>query len=1443
MNKKVSRFNFFALLTLLLLASPLAAQSDIEHCATASINDQYGSFKDGTVLYMPGIGEDYVFTPGAGVFIERADGTASLTGTVRNPSDPADAFLVDIQLSGYTTVPEPGNPYITLDPSAYAVNGGPVDTTTWHYYRFFDHAQLTGIDGNAGAIVELSRRGGAWQMGEGANNHNINFGVASWISWFVVQQPDTGTFQPAGEGEIFLDLGGCEEICVEQANVDPVVYGGSGGHALWLPGIGKDFVFFGEPGTFVEQPDGTALFTGTVYRVSNPNQGFAISVMLDGYTTTAPPGSPKRELRSSAYVDNGGPIDPSTWWYYPDFIATLTGVGEYAGAVVELTTRGPAWQTGFGANGKNANFGASMWFNYQVLEQPSAGPSLRVSGHGDFNVDLVDCVELLASYCPAPALGQNGGWAAGSADHAITLPGIAHDMWLLDGAFFGEFSDGTARFIGTAYDVNDPGNLLDFDVTFTGATSVEPAGSPKKELPSWAYVDNGGPIDPSTWWYYTDFTGTFTGRDNWEGAVVEIGRTGPSFQVGVGASNKDFSFGASGWVDYVVVSQPLVGGFSSGGDGDFNLSLECPEPSRATIGDRVWKDVDGNGNEDAGESGISGVTVELLYGANVVATTTTDGGGYYSFEVAPGLYTVRIVTSTLGNATVATADFDGLATPHEAQVSVVAGEIQLDVDFGYKDAYVGPLPPQNTECVGDDFEDGSLHPSWSFAYLGNADQGGAAEAGGVLELSGDGTTFYTGDDTGAFLHQTADGDFRAEVELEGFPADNGGTWRKAGLMVRDGATGDRAPRIAVQVVSSNPATGRPSLQFTYRSTNGATGGLVAGEVRDFVSLPIKLAIERRGAVFTVSYSTDGGASWIVPNTSGGAQGMVTIPALAGPVLVGPNVVSYDASTTLTTAFDDFQVCAPNDSQPTPPPSACVPGADVDLIYLLDRSGSMGAAFPASGSKLAAAQDAIVTLNDALATRGGVRAALLSFAGFDDVALNLAQSTQVESPFSTNLGALSSIVNGLDPADINSTTPTAIAIRETERYFGNHGDPGRSKVVVLITDGVPNIDGEGRGTAGNPIYALEEVQAISLYDVGGSFLPAGVVAWQGNYNPSVNTFDGEVLADTMVQVEELALNTGARVFGVAIQGDGVGLGTFNEDLLYYVSSFSNGVAYSATDADQLADALLAIATDIDCGEALTSTVGDQLWLDSDADGLKDGSEPGIPGVTVRLLVGGVEVDSATTDGSGNYLFTDVTTDVYTVEVDDSTLPPGLLPSSDFDGVGTPNSATVNVIGGVDRSTVDFGYEQEPPTGCGCVGKVTDFTLLYTGSSAADVMIQASRANRKLTIFTGTVNPGETLSLQGPSNGGPANSGTFGNSLDIHIDGVLHTAIVTDCTAAVGPGLVAGDFLVLDGTSKEGGPLCPVGIPGIPGTFPEPVSGSTTPAGGDSLGGGLGKGNRG
>ena len=91
----------------------------------------------------------------------------------------------------------------------------------------------------------------------------------------------------------------------------------------------------------------------------------------------------------------------------------------------------------------------------------------------------------------------------------------------------------------------------------------------------------------------------------------------------------------------------------------------------ATIGDRVWDDVNANGS-DEGEPGIGGATV-ILTDANgaEVARTTTDANGIYRFTgLIPGTYTVTIEVP------------DGYtAATTSATVTVGEGEENLDVDF------------------------------------------------------------------------------------------------------------------------------------------------------------------------------------------------------------------------------------------------------------------------------------------------------------------------------------------------------------------------------------------------------------------------------------------------------------------------------------------------------------------------------------------------------------------------------------------------------------------------------------------------------------------------------------------------------------------------------------------------------------------------------------------
>jgi hypothetical protein len=106
----------------------------------------------------------------------------------------------------------------------------------------------------------------------------------------------------------------------------------------------------------------------------------------------------------------------------------------------------------------------------------------------------------------------------------------------------------------------------------------------------------------------------------------------------------------------------------------------------ASLGDRVWYDINANGAQDTGERGLNGVTVELLDadGHSVAATVTAGDGGYSFAGLLAGSYTVHVLASTLPGDDEPTFDADGTATPDTAAVTLADGQARTDVDFGYR---------------------------------------------------------------------------------------------------------------------------------------------------------------------------------------------------------------------------------------------------------------------------------------------------------------------------------------------------------------------------------------------------------------------------------------------------------------------------------------------------------------------------------------------------------------------------------------------------------------------------------------------------------------------------------------------------------------------------------------------------------------------------------------
>jgi SdrD B-like domain len=85
---------------------------------------------------------------------------------------------------------------------------------------------------------------------------------------------------------------------------------------------------------------------------------------------------------------------------------------------------------------------------------------------------------------------------------------------------------------------------------------------------------------------------------------------------------------------------------------DLSRDLGIRSTTTAAVGDYVWSDVDGNGQQGATEPGIPGVLVTLYNSAGTaVASAVTDANGKYLFvNVTPGSYTIGFSGLPIGSS-------------------------------------------------------------------------------------------------------------------------------------------------------------------------------------------------------------------------------------------------------------------------------------------------------------------------------------------------------------------------------------------------------------------------------------------------------------------------------------------------------------------------------------------------------------------------------------------------------------------------------------------------------------------------------------------------------------------------------------------------------------------------------------------------------------------------
>jgi len=213
----------------------------------------------------------------------------------------------------------------------------------------------------------------------------------------------------------------------------------------------------------------------------------------------------------------------------------------------------------------------------------------------------------------------------------------------------------------------------------------------------------------------------------------------------------------------------------------------CPAPD---ISGTVFEDVDGDGVFSAGDTPISGVTVQIFADDGTgnptgaaLDTQVTNGTGDYTFaDLDPSTNYVIVETDPAGFVSV--TDINGDTTsPANNQIPVALGTTDV-VDQDFLDIPSADISVTKTDGVGD------YTPGSAFSYTIVATNGGPSAADGsnitdTLPTWAEGVTWTCGSPTGGAVCPNASGTGNVNETIATFPAASSLTYTISGTYSAD----------------------------------------------------------------------------------------------------------------------------------------------------------------------------------------------------------------------------------------------------------------------------------------------------------------------------------------------------------------------------------------------------------------------------------------------------------------------------------------------------------------------------------------------------------------------------------------------------------------------------------------------------------------------------------
>ncbi|HBB92191.1 MAG TPA: hypothetical protein DC042_10850, partial [Bacteroidales bacterium] len=652
----------------------------------------------------------------------------------------------------------------------------------------------------------------------------------------------------------------------------------------------------------------------------------------------------------------------------------------------------------------------------------------------------------------------------------------------------------------------------------------------------------------------------------------------------------------------------------------------------AKIGDFVWRDYDIDGIQDPGEPGLAGVEVYLIKDDFSVFTSVfSDVNGYYEHtNIVPGTYTVNLLGVPAGYQLSAhdqggddNADSDiNTGTMSTASFAILSGTTTTNVDIG-------------------------LHQHGSISNLvwWDVDDDGVQDAGepGVSGVTvtlyqSDGTTLVTSDVT----------DANGEYSF---------TFVEPGTYVVGFAP------IAGYGIGQQDLGGDDSKDSDAHSVTGKTTSIIVGEGDHDVTIDCALVGTGQIGEGLVWEDTEGNdvQDGVEPGISGATVELLSVPA--GTVLkttltdlngkykfdkLAPG--DYNVKFTKPAGFDEFST---KDQGGNDALDSDGDGADAG------KTGSFTLAAGATDDSRDCGFYKNVTISGKVwhdldadgrydggeSGENGVTVRLMNFDGSSELATT------------TSAGDGDWTFTGKKPGDYRVKFD-----KSTGSHFYSPKDvgPGDTDDSDCDTDADAN-PGQTDQFSCNSGSTKNDLKC-------GQFLKASIgdYVWTdtdldgvqdggetGLFSVTVKLYasDGITLVDT-----DITDGTGAYGFTGVMPGAS------------YIVQFDKPSGYGITLKDQGSDAtdsdgdpgttrtilipLTSGQTDNtwDCGMYAIGSISDLVWVDTDGDGIQDGGESGLDGVTVKLYAsdGTTLLNTTLTAGGGLYLFDDLAPATYVVE---------------------------------------------------------------------------------------------------------------------------------------------------------------------------------------------------